>query len=211
MRMRRLPLLAASAGMLLITSGCATTSRVAPTTSEPSAEPMPPGEQPAPTASYSTGRATQDFPFPSGRVAVAVIEAMEDLSITVTRRDRDGLVSQIDGRTPDNRTVTVTLRPQKPITHVSCRVGWFGDEPLSRTVLRRVAIRLGTLPPEAIPDEVPSAGLQSLLLARRRPRCGDDARLHRGTLPQSSRHVRIRAVDFRGRVRGPMRKAPVLP
>jgi hypothetical protein len=157
MRMRRLRMRAASAGMLSIAIGCATTSRGLPGRAEPSGEPMPPGEKPSPAARYSTGRATQDFEFPSGRVAAAVLEAMEDLNIQVTRRDHDGPASQIDGRTPDNRTVTVTLRPQKPITHVSCRVGWFGDEPFSRTLLRRIAIRLGTLPPEAIPETIPSA------------------------------------------------------
>jgi hypothetical protein len=99
----------------------------------------------------------QDFPAPAGAVASAVLEAMEDLKITVTRRDRDGAAAQIQGRTPDRRTVTVTLRPEKPITHVSCRVAWFGDEPYSRTLLRRVGVRLGTLPPEPIPDEVPSS------------------------------------------------------
>jgi hypothetical protein len=99
----------------------------------------------------------QDFQFPAGAVASAVIEAMEDLDITVSRRDHDGPASQIEGRTADNRTVTVTLRPQKPITHVSCRVGWFGDEPLSRTLLHRIGVRLGTLPPEAIPENIPSS------------------------------------------------------
>jgi hypothetical protein len=98
----------------------------------------------------------QDFRFPAGAVTTAVLDAMEDLNITVTRRDQDGPASQIEGRTADNRTVIVTLRPQKPITRVSCRIGWFGDEPLSRTLLQRIGVRLGVLPPEAIPDSPPS-------------------------------------------------------
>lgn len=157
MRTRRLPLVAASAGMLFIGDGCATTARISPRAGEPSAASTPPVEQPAAGPRYSAGRAMQDFPYPSGAVAAAVLEAMEDLGITVTRRDHDGPASQIDGRTPDNRPVIVTLRPQKPITHVSCRVSWFGDEPLSRAVLHRVGVRLGTLPPEAIPEHVPSS------------------------------------------------------
>ena len=99
----------------------------------------------------------QDFGFPSSTVTAAVLEAMQDLNIAVTRRDHDGLASQIDGRTADNRGVTITLRPQKPITRVSCRVGWFGDELFSKALLRRVGIRLGTLPPEAIPEKPPSS------------------------------------------------------
>ena len=145
MRIRRLALLAASAAMLAPV-GCATTSPAKP----------PPSEPPAPTLRYSTGRAMQDFRFPSSVVQDAVAEAMEDLGFTVTRRSQDGPASQVEGRTPDRRSITVTLRSQNPITRVSCRVGWFGDEPMSRTLMRRIAVRLGTLPPEAVPDKVPS-------------------------------------------------------
>ena len=99
----------------------------------------------------------QDFQFPSSTVTAAVLEAMQDLNIAVTRRDHDGTASQIDGRTVNNRGVTITLRPQKPITPVSCRVGWFGDELFSKALLRRIGIRLGTLPPEAIPENPPSS------------------------------------------------------
>jgi hypothetical protein len=106
---------------------------------------------------YSGGRAMQDFQIPFATVATAVTEAMEDLNMRVTRRGQDGPAAQIEGLTADNRMVAVTLRSSKPITHVSCRIGWFGDEPLSRTLLRRIGVRLGTLPPEAIPEKPPSA------------------------------------------------------
>jgi Protein of unknown function (DUF3568) len=121
-----------------------------------SGQPATPAEQPAPNPRYSTGRAMQDFRFPSATVTAAVLEAMEDLNMKVTHRDYDGPASQIDGRTADGRSVAVTLRPNKPITRVSCRIGWFGDEPLSRALLRRIGVRLGTIPPEAIPDHPPS-------------------------------------------------------
>jgi hypothetical protein len=155
MRMRRPLLLAALAGILANT-GCAVTSGVSSPESDKLAPSGLPAERPAPSPRFSAGRSIQDFRFPAGEVTTAVLEAMEDLKITVTRRDHDGLASQIEGRTSDNRTVTVTLRPQKPITRVSCRIGWFGDEPLSRTLLQRVGVRLGVLPPEAIPDSPPS-------------------------------------------------------
>lgn len=113
-------------------------------------------ELPAPSMRYSTGRAVQDFSFPSARVAVAVREAMDDLGMTITRHGQDGVASQVVARTSDGRTVTVTLRPDKPITRVTCRIGWFGDEPMARTFMRRVGVRLGTLPPEAVPDRIPS-------------------------------------------------------
>jgi hypothetical protein len=36
-------------------------------------------------------------------------------------------------------------------------VGWFGDEPLSRALLERAGVRLGSRDPEAIPAAAPSA------------------------------------------------------
>lgn len=155
--MRRLPLVAATAGILSVSGGCATTSRVASPRGEEAAAPAQQPARPDPNYRYSTGRGQQEFQSPSAAVEEAAVEAMEDLSITVVRRGHEGPVSQIEGRTPDNRTITVTLRPQKPITRVSCRVGWFGDEPFSRTLLHRIGVRLGVFPPEAIPDKIPSA------------------------------------------------------
>jgi uncharacterized protein DUF3568 len=115
---------------------------------------------------YSTGRGTRDFPVAPVAVKAAVYEAMEDLKMTVTHRGRDGAVSQIDGRTTDDRSVTVTIRPQQGVTHVGCRIGWFGDDPLSRTLLERVGIRLGTLPPEAIPEKPPSVPASNPFFSR---------------------------------------------
>lgn len=155
MRMRRLPLLAASTGILAL-GGCATTSRLATPDAQRASTASSSAEKPAPTPRYSAGRSTQDFRFPTAEVAAAALEAMSDLKMTATRRSQEGPASQIEGRTADGRAVAVTLRPQKPITRVTCRIGWFGDEPLSRALLRRIAVRLGVLPPEEIPENPPS-------------------------------------------------------
>ena len=114
-------------------------------------------DQPSSGYSFSTGRGLQDFPAAPVAVKAAVYEAMEDLKMTIKHGSRDGAVSQIEGRTSNDQTVTVTIRPQQGQTHVSCRIGWFGDDPLSKTLLERVGVRLGTLPPAAIPDKLPSA------------------------------------------------------
>jgi hypothetical protein len=106
---------------------------------------------------FVTGRAVQDFPVLAGAAANAVVEAMDDLKMSSVKRGRDGAVYKIDAQSADNRAVTVTIRPRQNAARVSCRVGWLGDEPLSRTVLERVGIRLGTLPPAAIPENPPSA------------------------------------------------------
>jgi hypothetical protein len=70
---------------------------------------------------------------------------------------QDGSVVRIEARTEDDRAVTVTLRFRQGATQVGVRIGRFGDEPLSRALLERVGVRLGTRDPEAIPAAAPSA------------------------------------------------------
>ena len=200
MRIRRLALLAASAAMLA-PIGCATTSPA-----KPACRADPPGPAPSATPPAGPCRISR---FPASVVQDAVVEAMEDLSFTVTRRGQDGPASQIEGGRPITARVTVTLRPQKPITRVSCRVGWFGDEPLSRTVLRRIAVRLGTLPPEAIPDKVPSEPAPNPYFSRDAIPDSEMMKRHdRGTLSQSPRHVIRRELSTGRRRRRPPRYGP---
>jgi hypothetical protein len=154
MRIAHLAPLAAAA--MLGAAGCSTTSGGASARPKAAAPPAEAADRPAPTPRYSTGRAIQDLPFPTAPVITAVREAMEDLGMTVTGRSQDGPASQITGQTADGRGVTVTLRPNKPITRVSCRIGWFGDQPMSMALMHRIGVRLGTAPPEPVPDRVPS-------------------------------------------------------
>jgi hypothetical protein len=107
--------------------------------------------------SFSTGRAVQDFALPPAKVGIAISDAMADLKMTSIEPARDGVVYKIQAKTTDKRTVLVTLRPHQAQTRVGCRIGTFGDEPLSRALLERTGVRLGTLPPAAIPDHVPSS------------------------------------------------------
>ena len=109
------------------------------------------------SATYSGGRAMQDFAAPPEKLTPAVYEALTDLKIASVGRGRDGSVYKVDGKTEDNRAVLVTLRPNQGQTRVGCRVGWFGDELLSKALLERIGIRLGTLPPAAIPEKPPSS------------------------------------------------------
>jgi len=107
--------------------------------------------------SYSGGRAQQDFSLPATKVGAAISDAMADLKMTSVEPGRDGTVYKIQAKTADNRSVMVTLRPHQTQTRVGCRIGTFGDEPLSRALLERTGVRLGTLPAAAIPDQVPSS------------------------------------------------------
>jgi len=154
-RIERMARVVATAGVLS-QGGCATTK---------------PGFEvdanvPATRYIYSTGRGAQDFEAAPAAVKVAVFEALDDLKMTVKRRDLDGTVTQVDGRTADDRTVTVTIRPQQKATQVACRIGWFGDDPLSRSLLERVGVRLGTRPPAAIPEHPPSAPASNPIFSR---------------------------------------------
>jgi hypothetical protein len=107
--------------------------------------------------SYAAGRASQVFVYPQPTLEMAVLAAMEDLRIASVRKSLDGSVLRIDGLTPDRRTAAVLVRPQQGASRVIVRIGWFGDEPLSKALMDRIGIRLGTLPPAAIPAEPPSA------------------------------------------------------
>jgi hypothetical protein len=136
------------------TIGCATT---APTIDTESSLAGP---------SYSTGRAFQAYASTPGAVANATAESMEDLKMTSIRRGRDGAAFQIEAKTLDKRTVTVTIKPHQDLTRLACRIGWFGDEPLSKALLERIGVRLGTLPPAPIPENPPSAPASNPFITR---------------------------------------------
>jgi hypothetical protein len=158
---RRTFLLLAAAGWLPA-AGCATTGAIGGPRA-PAAEAQGAGGI---GYFYSTGRGIQEFAAAPTAVKAAVNEAMDDLGMTVTHRRHDGPVSQIDGRTADDRAVVVTVRPRQGRMQVACRIGWFGDDPLSRSFMQRVAVRLGTAPPAPIPEKPPSAPTANPIFSR---------------------------------------------
>jgi hypothetical protein len=105
---------------------------------------------------YTAGRATQDFPYPPTALQSAISGGMDDLRIHSVHLMNDGGILVYQGSTADNRRVSVTIRPNQAVSRLSIRIGWFGDEPLSRALMDRIAIRLGELPPKAIPVDPPS-------------------------------------------------------
>lgn len=131
--------------LVLASPGCATTA--------PFVDPIGGGS----AFSFSTGRGLQDFPSSLSAVAPATAAAMDDLKMGEIHQSQDGTVVRIEARTEDARPVTATLRFRRGATQVGVRVGRFGDEPLSRALLERVGVRLGTRDPEAIPVAPPSA------------------------------------------------------
>ena len=135
-------------GCLLASSGCATTA--------PRAGLVP--DATGPGFAYSSGQGAQTFGAPASEVGPRVAEALADLGMTDVRAIRDGTVVRYEAQTQDGRAASVTLRSKaREGVSASVRVGLFGDRPLSRAVLDRVAVRLGERPPEPVPDEPPSA------------------------------------------------------
>ena len=116
--------------------------------------------QPAVTVTgytYSGGRAVQSFALPPKNVEPAALAAMDDLRIHSVRRISEEGSIVLEGTTPDNRRASMTIHPQNAGTRVSTRLGFFGDEPLSRALMDRISVRLGTLPPAAVSVDPPAS------------------------------------------------------
>jgi hypothetical protein len=145
--------LAAGLACSLFQSGCATVAPNVEHTNRPS-------------RAYGGGRALQDFPRDANVVSAAVAEALEDLKMNAIKRSRDGAVFKVEARTEDNRPVLVTVRPHQDQARVGCRIGWFGDEPLSKAILERAGIRLELLPPAPIPEKPPTSPAANPFLLR---------------------------------------------
>jgi hypothetical protein len=137
-------------GATLTLSGCRAVAPVAP---PPEAAPI----QSAAGFGYSAGKGTQEFAAPAEAVQAAIAASMADLQIKRVHHRQDGRAVIYQGWTKDNTPAIVTFRPGNGAARVTARIGWFGDEPFSKALMERVGIRLGTLPPKAIPEEPPSA------------------------------------------------------
>src|SRR4051794_5685485 len=101
--MRRIAL-AATAYAGLNCTGCATV--------RPVVAPVMAGSE----FSYTAGRATQEFAFPSASLQSAVTSAMDDLRIHSVRTTSEGPALIYHGTTADNRGATVTLWPNQAMT-----------------------------------------------------------------------------------------------
>lgn len=116
--------------------------------------------------SYSGARGWQSFATPRAEVLAALNDSMNDLKLGNIRASRDGSVSRVEATTKDRERVVATIRSHREVTQVTIRVGWFGDQPLTKALLERMEIRLGSRSPEAIPATVPSAPSRNPYFAR---------------------------------------------
>lgn len=61
-----------------------------------------------------------------------------------------------EASTADKRAARVTIQTTGVRSTVGMKVGWAGDEPLTRSFLARLEDRQGALPASAVPDEPPA-------------------------------------------------------
>jgi hypothetical protein len=101
--------------------------------------------------SYVGGRGMQMFPT-SPNLLTNVKDSMSDVGIhsIVQNEDPSGLII-LEGKTVDDRKARVTIQTSGANSTVSAKVGWMGDEPLTRAMLDRLGSRQGTMPPQPMP------------------------------------------------------------
>ena len=73
----------------------------------------------------------------------ATLGAMKDLEFPVTSQAKDSLEANLTARNASNTEIKIRLKNISPTaTEIRVRVGTFGDEPLSRTILDKINARL---------------------------------------------------------------------
>ncbi len=100
--------------------------------------------------SYVGGRGMQMFPA-STSLLPNVKDAMSDVGIhsILQREDPGGLVI-LEGKTDDDRKARVTVQTSGVNATISAKVGWVGDEPITRAFLDRLGSRQGTMPAQPV-------------------------------------------------------------
>ena len=73
----------------------------------------------------------------------ATLAAMKDLEFPVTSQAKDALEANLTARNASNTSITIKLKNlSNTSTEIRIRVGTFGDEALSRTILNKISARL---------------------------------------------------------------------
>ncbi len=88
-----------------------------------------------------------------------VKEAMTEVGITAIHPipEANGGTG-LEGSTADKRSARVSIHSTGVRSTVALKVGWLGDEPLTRAFLERLEGRHGALPPSAVPVEPEADG-----------------------------------------------------
>jgi hypothetical protein len=69
---------------------------------------------------------------------------VQELGFTVEKKTKDGVQAELVARDSKNTRIVISLkRVAEAATEVSVRVGVFGDEAISRTILDRIRAKVG--------------------------------------------------------------------
>lgn len=91
------------------------------------------------TAAYTLGELRSLEQVSLDRTWQAAQKAVEDLEYTVTSREKNALTANLIARGAGDKKIEINLRKiSEEMTEVKIRVGTFGDESLSRLVLKRI-------------------------------------------------------------------------
>lgn len=108
--------------------------------------------------SYVSGKGVQVFNA-TPTVMTDAKDAMTDVGIHSIHQVREPDNTDVfEGTTADNRKAQVAVQPRGSKMVVTTRIGWRGDEPLSRAVLDRINIRQGNATPSAAPARAAATG-----------------------------------------------------
>ncbi len=96
------------------------------------------------TYSYAKGQLEQDYGVSLDEAYNASIIALEHLELVLIDRDKDQLGATIEARRTDDTKITVKLTSRgAENTHISIRVGTFGDQDVSRRIDDEIRRALG--------------------------------------------------------------------
>jgi hypothetical protein len=123
--------------VVLLLAGCSTTN---PFSREKLSLPVGP--------SYVGGRGIQLFPT-SPTLVTNIKDAMSDLNMhsVVQNEDPSGLIV-LEGKTAADQKIRTTIQTSGKNATVSIKIGWFGDEFVTRALLERIGSKQGTMPPQ---------------------------------------------------------------
>jgi len=95
------------------------------------------------TVAYVTGELKAVEEAPLDRVWSATRKAVDDLEFVTTRADKDALTGKVTALGADKKKVHIALKKRtRNLTEIRIRVGTFGDEMVSRTILDKIKARL---------------------------------------------------------------------
>ena len=161
--MRRIALTATALLASCAGAGCQTVGPAALNAVSRAESPSPGGSD----YSYGGGRAVQTFVQAPAAVQPAVLAALEDLRVSSLRQISDGGSIVFEGTTADDRKATVTLRPEARGTHLTARVGLFGDRRSPEPSWTGSASAWATSPPPPFPSNPPSDPAPNPYFSRR--------------------------------------------